>query len=138
MSRDHSLHLSDTTLEAYALGTLTDESQLAACEEHLLICHDCQNRAGAWDGYVATIKAALEQSGTYFVHRTEDGPILIIPRGSGARWEAAVEGLEISAGATGRSSKTAMRKAEEVFQQMFPEHQCTVDCGWRMREGQSV
>jgi hypothetical protein len=49
-------HLSDTTLENSAMNRLTDD--LAACvEEHLLVCHDCQDRAASWDQFVTAIKA---------------------------------------------------------------------------------
>jgi hypothetical protein len=134
MIRDYSVHPSDTTLENYVMDRLKDEAQLATCEEHLLVCHDCQDRAAAWDRYVGAIKAALEQAGTYFVHRTQDGPILIIPRGSDAGWTVAIEGLQLCAGATGSAREAAIRDAEEEFRQMFPEHECTTECGWRMRE----
>jgi hypothetical protein len=52
-------HISDHDLERYALGTITDESQLAPLEEHLLICPECLERAQESDVYTDAIRYAL-------------------------------------------------------------------------------
>ncbi len=36
-------HPSDHLLDEYALGRITDEDQLAAIEEHLLVCQECRD-----------------------------------------------------------------------------------------------
>jgi hypothetical protein len=38
-------HISDDDLERYAMGTVKDEAELAALEEHLLVCGPCIDRA---------------------------------------------------------------------------------------------
>jgi hypothetical protein len=38
-------HISDEDLERYYLGMVTDESELAPLEEHLLACPPCVKRA---------------------------------------------------------------------------------------------
>jgi hypothetical protein len=38
-------HISDEDLERYYLGKVTDESELAPLEEHLLACSSCVKRA---------------------------------------------------------------------------------------------
>ncbi len=50
-------HLSDDRLEAYSMETLP-EDQVAALEEHLLVCGDCQNRLRATDEHVAAMRSA--------------------------------------------------------------------------------
>ena len=72
-------HLSDTTLENYAMNKLTDD--LAACEEHLLVCHDCQDRAASWDQFVKAIKAGA------LLHIEEDLIELLHQRN--AEWKSA-------------------------------------------------
>jgi hypothetical protein len=37
-------HISDKDLERYYLGMVTDESELAPLEEHLLACSSCAER----------------------------------------------------------------------------------------------
>jgi len=51
-------HLSDTILESYVMDKLTDG--LAACEEYLLTCHDCQDGATAWDQFAKAMKAGAK------------------------------------------------------------------------------
>jgi hypothetical protein len=53
-------HISDDDLERYAMGAVTDEGELAALEEHLLVCGPCIERAEKNEVYVKTIRAALE------------------------------------------------------------------------------
>ena len=51
-------HLTDTDLERYYLGMMTDEAELPALEEHLLACPACVARAEASDEYVDAVRAA--------------------------------------------------------------------------------
>jgi hypothetical protein len=51
-------HISDHDLERFHLGTLTDE-ELAAIEEHLLICSPCVDAAIATAEYVDALRAAI-------------------------------------------------------------------------------
>ena len=54
----HEKHLTDTDLERYYLGMVTEEAELAALEEHLLVCPACNERAEASDDYVDALRAA--------------------------------------------------------------------------------
>jgi hypothetical protein len=50
-------HISDEDLERYHLGMVTDESELAPLEEHLLACSSCAERAEE------AIRAAIIEGG---------------------------------------------------------------------------
>jgi len=52
-------HLSDDDLERYHLGKLKDEAELAALEEHLLVCPTCLARAEEAAQYVDAMRAGL-------------------------------------------------------------------------------
>ena len=52
------VHISDDDLERYALQSLP-EAELAALEEHLLICSECRGRLEAIEPYVVSMHAAL-------------------------------------------------------------------------------
>ncbi len=52
-------HISDTDLERYHLGMVTDDSELAALEEHYLGCPDCATRAEEAAEYVDRIRAEI-------------------------------------------------------------------------------
>ena len=54
-------HISDDDLERYAMGAVKDEGELAALEEHLLVCGWCIGRAENTDRYVEAIRAALRR-----------------------------------------------------------------------------
>jgi hypothetical protein len=54
-------HLSDGDLERYAMGVVKDERELAALEEHLLVCGRCIDRAERNEGYIETMRAALRR-----------------------------------------------------------------------------
>jgi anti-sigma factor RsiW len=53
-------HLTEDAIEMYALGRLPDRD-LAAFEEHLLICPSCQDRLDEQDGFVHTMRDALAE-----------------------------------------------------------------------------
>ena len=52
-------HISDHDLERFILGTITDETELAPLEEHLLVCAECIDRADETRHYVAAMRRAL-------------------------------------------------------------------------------
>lgn len=58
-----SSHASDDALERYSMGTCSEE-ETAELEEHLLVCHSCQDRAAEADLLIKPLRAALarEQS----------------------------------------------------------------------------
>jgi len=52
----------DDLLERYAMGRLSPE-ECDSFEEHLLICPICQERLGAVEEFIVTIRAALAEPG---------------------------------------------------------------------------
>ena len=51
-------HISDDDLERYVMGAVKEEGELAALEEHLLVCGQCIERADEARQYIATRNAA--------------------------------------------------------------------------------
>ncbi|WP_321474908.1 hypothetical protein [uncultured Paludibaculum sp.] len=39
------------------------ESRMAAVEEHLLVCHECQDRFKVTDEYIAAMRAVAKEGG---------------------------------------------------------------------------
>ena len=56
-------HISDTVLERYYLGMIPDGPELAALEEHLLLCGECLDRAEDTQDYVDAIRAGIIRGG---------------------------------------------------------------------------
>ncbi len=52
-------HISDHDLERYYLGMITDETELAQLEEHLLWCAWCLDRAQRTQDYVDAMRRAI-------------------------------------------------------------------------------
>jgi hypothetical protein len=52
-------HISAHDAERYYLGMVTEETELAALEEHLLWCHGCLDLAQETEDYVDTIQVGL-------------------------------------------------------------------------------
>jgi hypothetical protein len=52
-------HASDLDLERYHLGMFAEGPELAALEEHLLICAKCVDRAEETEAYVDSIRAGI-------------------------------------------------------------------------------
>ena len=50
-------HVTEESLESYALGSLS-EPLVTGIEEHLLICPACQDKLREFDGYVAAMRGA--------------------------------------------------------------------------------
>ena len=51
-------HVSDEQLDQYALKRLT-EAEVAALEEHLLICPECQDRLQHTDDFIEALRTAV-------------------------------------------------------------------------------
>jgi hypothetical protein len=51
-------HITDHDLERYYLGMVTDETELAALESHILACGSCAERANEAQEYVDAMRAA--------------------------------------------------------------------------------
>jgi anti-sigma factor RsiW len=51
------IHLGGEDAERFSLGEMREE-ELAACEEHLLICDACRRRVAESDAYVAAMREA--------------------------------------------------------------------------------
>ena len=56
-------HICDDDLEGYCLGKVTDESELALLEEHLLACPSCVGRAEESLNYMDAIRATIIAGG---------------------------------------------------------------------------
>lgn len=67
------IHPALDILEFYALHRIP-ELELAAIEEHLLVCSECQDRVSSLDYYHANLKEVLRQAEVQ-IHATEDGLI---------------------------------------------------------------
>ena len=52
-------HISDHDLERYYLGMVTDESELAPLEDHLLACPACAQRSEETQDYVDAVRSAV-------------------------------------------------------------------------------
>jgi hypothetical protein len=57
-------HASEEALERYSLGACS-EAELAQIEEHLLICHNCQDRLAETDLLIRPLRAALAAEGSH-------------------------------------------------------------------------
>jgi hypothetical protein len=53
-------HITEDSLERYSMGTLP-ESETGPLEDHLLICHECQDRLRATDEFVGAMRKAAER-----------------------------------------------------------------------------
>jgi len=60
MSTERFNHPDDGVVEAYAMNRLT-EPLLAAFEEHLLICEECQRRLQRMDDYLDAVRRAARK-----------------------------------------------------------------------------
>ena len=56
-------HISDEDLESFYLGKVTDESELAPLEEHILACPSCVERAEEAQDRVDAIRKAIIEGG---------------------------------------------------------------------------
>lgn len=70
-------HLAEDELELYALGKLTAEHELAAIEEHLLVCAHCLCRQEKMDEFVRAARVAA-QNVIQAPHKAKPNPYLAI------------------------------------------------------------
>jgi hypothetical protein len=109
-------HPSDEVLEKYSLDRLP-ESNLAAVEEHLLVCDQCRARL-------------QEIEPLECVHYTDDGPVYArITRLSTGKLMARHWGHDLHAGRRFGSFYAAEEYVSTSFAQMYPEHTCKGSCG---------
>ena len=52
-------HITDHDLERYHLGMVTDETELAGLEEHVMACPACAERAEETADYVDVMRKAI-------------------------------------------------------------------------------
>jgi len=109
-------HASDETLENFSLDGLA-ESNLAALEEHLLVCDQCRAR-------LAEIELLK------YAHYTGDGPVCArITRLKTGKLMARVWGQDLHGGRAFGSFYAAKEYLSAFFAQMYPEHICKGPCG---------
>jgi hypothetical protein len=107
-----------------------DERELQYIEEHLLVCRICQDQLSAEDEFVRAFRTAFHHLGWEHVHQTLDGEIrMFVYRGPDRKHIGRIVGSELDCGTWRDSSEEAKAWCKESFRQMFPEHQCGVECG---------
>jgi anti-sigma factor ChrR (cupin superfamily) len=60
MAEEQGHHPDDAQIEQYALGVLSEASK-PAFEQHVLTCHDCQDRVAEMDADVQGMEAAARE-----------------------------------------------------------------------------
>jgi anti-sigma factor ChrR (cupin superfamily) len=60
MMQERTGHPDDEELETYALGVLAEDA-VPRLEQHLLICHGCQDRMAEMDAYVQGMQGAARE-----------------------------------------------------------------------------
>ena len=70
MEEEQSRHPDDEQLEQYALGVLAARA-IPAFEQHVLICHTCQDRMAEMDARVEAIQAEARQIRTEEIQRAD-------------------------------------------------------------------
>jgi len=132
MSEIFDRHIGEDSLDRYAASHRLPETELAAVEEHLLVCPACQDRLAAVDDFVGALGAALQKRGVVrmdFIHQTEDGPVrLLLTRTADDGWLARFQGRELDGCREFRTAVGAKRWLARSFAEMFPQHRCTRRC----------
>jgi hypothetical protein len=125
---------SDESIEAYSLGKVTDDFELAAIEEHLLVCHGCQDRLADADVYKRAMRAALssfhiEAVEMQAVHVASEGiSYLWATESEQGLWTARMSGCEAAGGYVFASCSDAFEHNASAFRTLFPEHMCSAEC----------
>jgi hypothetical protein len=126
---------SEEEIERYSLEDIIEESEVAAIEEHLLICHACQNRLTAADlAYTATLRAALTRFDLipvhiHAVHQTSEGSVYLWTSDAGEGCcIARIQGCEVDCGHVVESVLDAIRQNNTRFRALLPEHICSSKC----------
>jgi hypothetical protein len=73
MPRPPDAHIDDEVLSLYATNRIKGEDDLAHIEEHLLVCHTCQDRLRFEDALIAGLRASAEELLWSRTHATDDG-----------------------------------------------------------------
>jgi hypothetical protein len=124
------MHVSDDTLELYALGRLT-ECDLEHVEQHLLRCPECVERLNGVERYTRTMRETLRQFTSELIaeHHTDDGIIHVyVRRGSHGTWVGRIKGPQQDGGIAGSNREDIVAAVMDMFHQMFREHRCGPKC----------
>jgi anti-sigma factor RsiW len=124
-------HIDEEQLEKYAMNRVSGAEE-ARIEEHLLVCSTCQQRLREVSQFVAALRDAaahLTREPVDFIHATEVGPVHLLVRQSGDQgWEALMSGQLLH-----RARIATLDAANELvlrsFEELFPNHECTDQCG---------
>ena len=126
----HDAHIDDEALSLYAMNRIKDEAELANIEEHLLVCHTCQDRLRFEDTLIAGLRASTDELQWSRTHATDDGEVnAYVYRAVDGHYVGRVVGGGVDCGAWRTSAAEAQTWCEDSFRQMFPEHVCGDKCG---------
>ena len=131
MDAEDDPHIEENTLERYALGQATG-ADLAATEEHLLVCERCRRRLAELEEFIAAFRGAVHGLASRpldFTHHTELGPIRLRSLRERGRWMARVSGRDIEYGREFDEVADANRFLLDGFRELFAGHRCTDQCG---------
>jgi len=120
-----------TQLQRFVLDCL-DEPELAGIEEHLLICERCRQAVSELDAFALLIRRRAHHSlFVAYEHMTEGGPLRLELKSEsrGARFTARIEGRQLEAMAAFPSVDEAIARLRRWFEELYPEHLCTAECG---------
>lgn len=125
-------HPARQTLQGYALKLLANV-EVAAVEEHLLLCESCRQIVTESDEFALVVRDWGRRGPVaWFIHDTEEGPIHLEMRLlPDLQWAACFQGEKVEGRALFQSAEEAYRYLERVFSEMYPEHRCTDRCGAR-------
>jgi hypothetical protein len=119
--------LDEGTLRLYALSRLRGE-RLDQADEHLLVCHECQDRLSAVDNLL--LLRTIRDLPVNYTHQTADGPIQVRVVGRAGLWRATLAGQMLADMREFLDLRQANEYALGAFWEMFPEHrECVEGCG---------
>jgi hypothetical protein len=127
-------HISDDDLELYVMNQLPPAS-LPTLEEHLLFCHDCQDRVEEVENWISHLRVALRQTTELLAtHILPDGPVRLSvhPLESGG-WAPRILGPSLDCGSILQDA--AVDYCRRSFTEMFAEHVCCEGCHDITRSG---
>jgi len=113
---------------------MIDRSELAAIEEHLFVCHGCQDRLTDADVYTKSVRMSLasfhvEAVEMQAMHVTDEGvSYLWATQSEQGLWTARLNGCNIDSGQVFTSCSEAFEHTALTFRTLFPEHVCSADC----------
>jgi anti-sigma factor RsiW len=124
-------HFDEEPLEQYALGKSTG-ADLAAVEEHLLVCQRCRDRLAELERFISAFRGAVRgvaKRPMDYTHHTELGPARLRASRKGGGWMALVSGRDLEYGRQFEALYDANLFLMQAFHELFPEHRCTDQCG---------